>query len=90
MNGRAAERMLEGVRSAELRRVKLDRQLVESRLATAEAQIDPQMLFGALAQIKHGLEESQPEAEKQLNDLIQTLRSALARTSAATIETQEP
>lgn len=86
LNGRAAERMLEGVRSAELRRVKLDQQLVESRLATAEAQIDPQMLFGELAEIKQGLEKSQPDAEKKLNDLIQTLRTALARTRAATTE----
>lgn len=86
-NGRAAERMLEGVRSAELRRVRMDQQLVESRLATAEAQIDPQMLFGALAQIKNGLEESQPDAERRLNELIQTLRAALARTAAVSSET---
>jgi hypothetical protein len=90
MNGRAAERMLERVRGAELRRVKLDQQLVESRLATAEAQIDPQMLFGALAQIRRGLEDSQPDAEKKLNELIQTLRTALARTRAATTEAHEP
>jgi hypothetical protein len=86
MNGRAAERMLEGVRGAELRRVQLDQQLVESRLATAEAQIDPKVLFGALAQIKQGLEHSQPDAEKALNDLIQTLRTALARTRTATTD----
>jgi hypothetical protein len=85
-NGRAADRMLEGVRSAELRRVQLDQQLVQSRLATAEAQIDPQMLFGALAQIKHGLEEAQPNAERELNQLIQTLRAALARTATASEE----
>lgn len=90
MNGRAAERMLEGVRGAELRRVQLDQQLVESRLATAEAQIDPRMLFGALAQIKRGFEESRPEAEKELNDLIQTLRIALARASAAATEAHDP
>lgn len=90
MNGRAADRMLEGVRSAELRRVQLDRQLVESRLATAEAQIDPQMLFSALAQIKRGLEESQPDAEKNLNELIQKLRDALARTTAASSESHNP
>jgi hypothetical protein len=84
MNGRAADRMLEGVRSAELRRVKLDHQLVQSRLATAEAQIDPQMLFGALAQIKRGFEDSQPDTERKLSELIQTLRAALARTVAAT------
>ena len=86
MNGRAAERMLEGVRGAELRRVQLDQQLVESRLATAEAQIDPKMLFGALAQIKRGFEDSRPNAEKDLNDLIQTLRTALARTRDVTME----
>jgi hypothetical protein len=86
MNGRAAERMLEGVRGAELRRVRLDQQLVESRLATAEAQIDPKMLFGALAQIKRGLEDSRPNAEKDLDNLIQTLRTALARTRDATTE----
>jgi hypothetical protein len=90
MNGRAADRMLEGVRGAELRRVQLDRQLVESRLATAEAQIDPQMLFGALAQIKRGFEESQPHAEKTLNELIQTLRAAFARTAAAGSEAPNP
>jgi hypothetical protein len=90
LNGRATERMLEGVRGAELRRVKLDQQLVESRLATAEAQIDPQMLFGELAEIKRGLENSQPDAEKRLNDLIQTLRTALARTRAVTTEGNEP
>jgi sensor histidine kinase YesM len=86
MNGRAADRMLEGVRGAELKRVQLDQQLVESRLATAEAQIDPQMLFGALAQIKRGFEESQPQAEQKLNELIQTLRAALARTAAVSSE----
>jgi sensor histidine kinase YesM len=86
MNGRAADRMLEGVRGAELRRVQLDQQLVQSRLATAEAQIDPQMLFSALAQIKRGLEESQPHAEKQMNELIQRLRAALASTAAASSE----
>jgi hypothetical protein len=83
MNGRSADRILEGLRGAELRRVQLDRQLVESRLATQEAQIDPNMLFGALAQIKQGLAESSPQAEQKLNELIQTLRAALARTQAA-------
>jgi hypothetical protein len=90
LNGRMAKRMLEGVRGAELRRVQLDQQLVESRLATAEAQIDPQMLFSALAQIKQGLKDSQPDAERKLNDLIQKLRDALARTRAVTPEVHEP
>ena len=86
MNRRTVDRMLEGVRSAELRRVKIDQQLVESRLATAEAQIDPQMLFSALAQIKRDFNDSHPDAEKELDELIQTLRTALARTAAVSSE----
>ena len=86
INRRITDRTLEFVRGAELRRVQLDRQLIESRLATAEAQIDPQMLFGALARIKRGFEEGDPQAEQNLNDLIQTLRTALARTATARLQ----
>jgi sensor histidine kinase YesM len=82
MNQRTADRMLESFRRAELRRVQLENQLVDSRLATAEAQIDPAMLFGALHDIKRGYERSTPEAEVELNTLIQSLRAALARTVA--------
>jgi nitrate reductase NapE component len=89
LNGRAAERMLEGIRGAELRRVQLDQQLVESRLATAEAQMDPQMLFRTLAHIKQGLQNSRPDAEKDLDELIQKLRTALARTRAVPAEEHE-
>lgn len=80
MNRRMADRILEGVKGAELRRVELERQLIDSRLATAEAQIDPQVLFSALARIKGEFERSAPNAEDDLNQLIQTLRTALART----------
>jgi len=89
LNGRAAERMLEGIRGAELRRVQLDQQLVDSRLATAEAQMDPQMLFRTLAHIKQGLQDSHPDAEKDLDELIQKLRTALARTRAIPAEEHE-
>jgi sensor histidine kinase YesM len=82
MNQRTADRMLESFRRAELRRVQLENQLVDSRLATAEAQIDPAMLFGALRDIKRGYERSAPQAEVELNTLIQSLRAALARTVA--------
>jgi hypothetical protein len=82
MNQRTADRIMENFRRAELRRVQLENQLVDSRLATAEAQIDPTMLFGALRDIKWGYERSAPEAEVELNTLIQSLRTALARTVA--------
>jgi sensor histidine kinase YesM len=83
LNRRLAQRMLEGVRGAELRRVQLERQLVESRLATAEAQIDPQMLFSALADIRLGLERASPDADAKLDGLVQRLRLALAGTVVA-------
>jgi hypothetical protein len=86
MNRRTADRMLEEVRSADLRRVELDRQLVESRLATAEAQMDPAMLLSVLAQVRQGLLRGEPDAESRLYELIMTLRSALRRTAVASAE----
>jgi hypothetical protein len=82
MNRRAAERMLERVQAAELKRVQLERQLLDSRLAMAEAQVDPQMLFSALAEIRDGFSRSLPNADAKLDELVQHLRSALARTVA--------
>jgi hypothetical protein len=82
MNQRTADRLLESFRRAELRRVQMENQLIDSRLATAEAQIDPTMLFHALGDIKRGFEHSAPEAEIELHTLIQALRTALARTMA--------
>jgi hypothetical protein len=81
-NQRTADRILEHFRNSELERAQLERQLVESRLATAEAQIDPTMLFNQLAEIKLGYAGGEDRAEAQLNELIQTLRTALARTVA--------
>jgi hypothetical protein len=83
MNQRAADRLLLNFRNSELRRVQLERQLVESRLATAEAQIDPTMLFNQLADINLGFIHGEDRAEEQLNALIQALRAALARTVSA-------
>ncbi len=80
VNQRIADRMLETFRDGELQRARLERQLVESRLAMAEAQIDPSMLFDQLAQVKLGFAHDQASAEAQLDELIQTLRTALART----------
>jgi hypothetical protein len=83
MNQRTADRMLENIRNSELRRVQLERQLVESRLATAEAQIDPTMLFDRLAEIKLAFARGEEQAEARLNELIQSLRVALARAVSA-------
>jgi glycine cleavage system regulatory protein len=82
MNRRTTERMLERVQNAELKSVQLEGQLIESRLAMAEAQVDPQMLFSALAEIRDGFSRSLPDADAKLDRLVQHLRTALARTVA--------
>src|ERR1700683_769553 len=82
MNRRTAERMLERVQAAELKRVQLERQLIDSRLAMSEAQVDPEMLLRALAEIRDGFNRSSPDADAKLDELVQQLRSALARSAA--------
>jgi sensor histidine kinase YesM len=82
MNRRTAERMLERVQAAELKRVQLEEQLIESRLAMAEAQVDPQKLFSALEEIRDEFTRSSVDADAKLDELVQHLRSALARTVA--------
>jgi hypothetical protein len=82
-NRRAANQILQRVHDAELQRVQLERRLIESRLATAEAQVDPQMLFGALTEIRDEFERASPAADGKLETLIQRLRVALARTVVA-------
>ena len=74
-NRRSVERILRNVRLAELTRVRLERALVESRLAAAQTQVDPRALFDALAQIRNLYASSSPEADRALENLILTLRA---------------
>jgi hypothetical protein len=80
LNRRIAERMLQSIRESELRRVRLETQLVESRLTATQAQVEPQLLFSELAEIRSKLSAGLPDADEQLDGLIRHLRSALART----------
>jgi hypothetical protein len=82
LNRRTANRMLDGVRQVELRRLRQERELIESRLAAAEAKVDPQQLFSALDDIKARYVSAAPDAEARLDELIHQLRGALARTVA--------
>ena len=69
--------------AAQLRRVRLEQQLVASRLAATEAQADPQLLVASLAGIGAALERDEPDALQRLDALIQELRTMLTRTLAA-------
>jgi hypothetical protein len=82
-NRHRAEGILEGIRAVELRRVRLERQLTESRLAAARAEIDPGTLFESLAHIRTLYDTSAPDADRELESLIQTLRTRSMAISAA-------
>jgi hypothetical protein len=78
VNSRITERMARGIRDVEARRLRLESELVESRLAAAQARVDPQMLFGALAEVRDKLSADESDADTHLAALIQRLRRALA------------
>jgi hypothetical protein len=73
-NRRRATQILEGIRAAELKHVELERRLIESRLATAQAAIDPGALFASLASIRNLYATSAPSADRELDRLIEDLR----------------
>jgi hypothetical protein len=75
----SAERMLQGVRAAELERVGVERRLIESRLAAAQAQIDPERVFRHLAEIRNLYASARPGADERLEVLIQELRASVAQ-----------
>jgi hypothetical protein len=83
LNRRTANRMLDGVRRVELQRLQRERELIESRITAAAAQMNPQQFFSALDDIKARYESGAPDAESRLDELIHRLRGALARTVAA-------
>ncbi|HEX3846336.1 MAG TPA: hypothetical protein VHV81_03065 [Steroidobacteraceae bacterium] len=89
LNNRSAQRILDGVRGAELRRVRLERQLTESRLATARAQLDPDRLLFDLAQVRDLYARGGTEADSALDALITNLRISVSEAAAA-LRLREP
>ncbi len=83
VNHRGAQRILDGVRSAELERVLIERRLTESRLATARAQIDPNALFLSLEEIRCCYSQASPDADRKLDELILRLQTAVTGSGAA-------
>lgn len=84
-NRRSVERILQNVRAVELKRVRLENELIESRLATAQAQVDPRTLFDSLARIRNLFACSSPEADRALEELIQTLRARRVESAAVAL-----
>jgi hypothetical protein len=82
VNRRGAQRILEGVRSAELKRVQIERRLTESRLATAQAHIDPHILTRSLTAVRDLYKQGSPDADLELDALIQRLQATVTGSAA--------
>jgi len=84
-------RMLSSLRSEELARATSQQRLVQARLASLEARIDPDHLYRTLSQLERLYEDDPPAADRLLDELIAFLRHALTeggRTMARTTETR--
>jgi len=84
INRQSAERVLQGVRAAELERVEIERRLIDSRLAAAQTQIDPQRVFRQLAEVRDLYAGVRPGADEKLEALIQQLRASVSQRVDAT------
>jgi hypothetical protein len=83
LNRRSEQRILDGVRGAELRRVQLERQLTESRLAMTRAHIDPSVLLDTLGEIRNSYARSAPQADFRMDELIRRLQATVTNSSIA-------
>jgi signal transduction histidine kinase len=62
---------------ADLQRIQFDRQMIEARVQSLRAQIEPHFLFNTLANVQH-LYRTQPErARRMLGNFVAYLRAAL-------------
>ena len=90
---RAAHRMREYLRAAELERVRKARLALESRLQALQARVEPGFLFRTLSQVRDLYDRdvviaSVVRASKMLDDLIAYLRAAMPhmRDTSSTVE----
>lgn len=91
VNQHLARQIAVNIRDAESRRTTLERRLTDSRLAIAEARMDPAALLHALADIRGELAQSASRGDGKLDELISKLRRATADTvRAAESETIYP
>jgi len=62
---------------AEADRQKLEKNVLEARLALLQAQVEPHFLFNTLANVQHLLQTDPPEAARVLDSLIRYLSAAM-------------
>jgi hypothetical protein len=74
LNRQSAERLLANVEAGELRRVQTGRSLVESQLATAQAQLNPGEVMQQLGVLRESYASGNAGADLELERLIANLR----------------
>jgi hypothetical protein len=75
----SSQRLLLGIRAAELERAEDERRVIESRLAATRARVDASSLLRALATIRDRYAASRPDADTALDELILELRTSIVR-----------
>jgi hypothetical protein len=83
LNRQSAARLLATVEAGELRRVQTERSLIESDLAAAQAQINPEAVLQQLARLRDGYAANDADADRDLERLIADLRATVARCGGA-------
>ena len=81
INRRTVERMMEFVKAAEASRKALEEQVLASELAAQEAQVDPEDMCNALADIRGRLERGSADADAKLDEMVARIRSVLSRSA---------
>lgn len=82
-NSAQTARIRQGVKEAQMKRVRMERAVLESRLEAARKQIDGPSLFEELTEIRDGLRCEEPQAAEALERLIQRLRSIQAASASS-------
>jgi hypothetical protein len=83
LNRQSAQRVLAGVRAGELARLRAEEQLLASRLAATETQVDPPAVRQRLEQLRNLYAVGSARADAELEGLITELRQRAARGVAA-------
>jgi sensor histidine kinase YesM len=65
------------IHRAESDRHRLEKSMLEAKLALMQAQVEPHFLFNTLANVQHLVETDPPNASRMLDSLIRYLRAAL-------------
>ena len=77
---RWAAHRLTALRVVQLQRSETEKRVLEARLATMQARVEPQFLWNTLSQVERLYESDAPAADRMLKELTTYLRAAIPQT----------